>query len=82
MPSSEAIRKEIRITQQDNGKIKLDFEVKVSPSGMVEVNGQPVGDHRRGSNELGWVAVFEHFSLQMIELRKRQEKLLRQTGAG
>lgn len=53
MPSLETIRKEMRITEQDNGKIKLDFEVKVSPSGMVEVNGQPVGDHKRGSNELG-----------------------------
>jgi hypothetical protein len=41
---------------------------------LVRINGQPVDRHLRGSNEIGWVPVFEHFALQMIELRKMRER--------
>jgi len=77
-PSLAAIRKEMQYKEMGNGDLKLNFEVRVSRSGLVQVNGQPVGDHKRGSNEIGWVAVFEHFALQMIELRKMQERKMRE----
>jgi hypothetical protein len=81
MPSLAAVRKAIRVKEVGKGDLRLDFEVRVSPSGLVQVNGQPVGDHKSGSNELGWVSVFEHFSMHMIELRKQQERKQREIAA-
>jgi hypothetical protein len=72
-PSPEAIRREMRgrVTQTSSGGLKLAFQVEVSPSKQVRINGRPVGK----PGVLGWLSAHEHVSLQLIELHNELERL-------
>jgi hypothetical protein len=43
MTTLAATRKLIRVHEETDGKLRMQFEVTISKKGLVSVNGQPVG---------------------------------------
>jgi hypothetical protein len=71
MTTLNATRKLMRV-KDDGSKVKMTFDVQINcTTGLIAVNGQPVGygDQKDG---LGYVSVYEHFSLMMTEVRKME----------
>ena len=60
-----------RVSPTRNGGLRLEFQVEVSPSGQVKINGHPAGK----PGVLGWLSAHEHMSLQLIELHNELERL-------
>ncbi len=82
MPSTAAIRREMRVSETPRSHDpRLTFEITVSKkTGLVQVNGQPVGD----DEVTGWAAAAEHFGMHLAQfaLICQRERKQHQSASG
>jgi hypothetical protein len=75
--SGPYVKRIARIEDNDNGRLRLTVTVDAHPSGMVEVDGQPVGNHKLDSaNVMGWLGAQKHFAARLQELLRRHRARL------